>query len=157
MADQFYLTRPKEFVNVCDEQLDLLSDDEKKEIEKKNTDSKDLLDAMKEALGDAVSQVRFTKSLANHPVCLSSEGGVSLGMEKVLNKMPGVEKNIKAQIILEVNADHPIASKLQSLFGEDKSKLEDYTKILYAQARLIGGMTLDNPTEITDLICNIIA
>ena len=145
----------KEFVNVCDEQLDLLSDDEKKELEKANEDSSELFAKMKEILGDSVGAVRFTKTLKNHPVSLSTEGGVSLGMEKTLNKMPDSAAGaVKAVTVLEINADHPIAQKLSSL---EEDKLADYTKILYAQARLIGGMSVDNPTELSNLICNLIS
>lgn len=148
----------KEFVNVCDEQLDLLTEDEKKEVEQQNKDLADLLDAVKDALGDSVNQVRFTKSLGGHPVCLSTEGGISLEMEKTLNKMPGTGENgVKAQTVLEINADHAIAAKLKSVFENDKEKLSDYAKILYAQARLIGGMPIDNPTELTSLICDMIS
>ena len=148
----------KDFVNVCDEQLDLLSEDEKKALEEQNKDSADLLTAVKEALGDSVNQVRFTKSLGGHPVCLSTEGGISLEMEKTLNKMPGAGDNsVKAQTVLEINADHAIAAKLKDVFVNDKKKLADYAKILYAQARLIGGMPIDNPTELTSLICDMIS
>lgn len=148
----------KEFVNVCDEQLDLLSEDEKKALDEQNDKSKDLLSCMKDALGDAVGEVRFTKSLKNHPVCLSSEGGLSLGMEKTLNKMPEASgMPVKAKTVLEINVDHPISDKLKSLFDTDKEKISDYAKILYAQARLIGGMSVDNPTELSNLICGIIS
>lgn len=145
----------KEFVNVCDEQLDLLSEDEKKELEKANEGASELFTKMKEILGDSVGAVRFTKTLKNHPVSLSTEGGVSLGMEKTLNKMPDSPAGaVKAVTVLEINADHPIAQKLSSL---EEDKLADYTKILYAQARLIGGMSVDNPTELSNLICNLIS
>ena len=148
----------KEFINVCDEQLDLLTDDEKKELEEKNKESEQLFSKIKEALGESVSQVRFSKSLKNHPVCISTEGGISLGMEKTLNKMPGTEENaVKAQTILEINADHPIAAKLKELYENDNDKLLAYSKILYAQARLIGGMSVDNPTELSNLIFDIIS
>lgn len=148
----------KEFVNVCDEQLDLLSEDEKKALEQQNEDAKDLLSSIKDALGDSVNQVRFTKTLGSHPVCLSTEGGISLEMEKTLNKMPGTPDGaVKAQTILEINADHAIAAKLKSVFENDKDALSKYAKILYAQARLIGGMQIDNPTELTSLICDMIS
>lgn len=148
----------KEFVNVCDEQLDLLSEDEKKALEQQNEDAKDLLLSIKDALGDSVNQVRFTKTLGSHPVCLSTEGGISLEMEKTLNKMPGTPDGaVKAQTILEINADHAIAAKLKSVFENDKDALSKYAKILYAQARLIGGMQIDNPTELTSLICDMIS
>ncbi len=148
----------KEFVNVCDNKLDLLTEDERKELDNKNKDAEQLLNALKDALGDSVNAVRFTKSLKNHPVCLTTEGGLSLEMEKTLNKMPGAEaEGVKAQTVLEINADHPICAKLIQLFDTDKQKLADYSKILYAQARLIGGMSIDNPTELSSLICNILS
>ncbi len=147
----------KEFVNVCDNKLDLLSDDEKKELESQNEKSKSMLEAMKEALGDSVQSVKFTKALKNHPVCLSTEGGLSLEMEKTLNKMPGAEsEGIKAQTVLEINANHAICKKLEQLFESDKDKLSKYAKVLYAQARLIGGMAIDNPTELSGMICDLL-
>jgi len=147
----------KEFVNVCDNKLDILSDDEKKELDSQNEKSKEMLDAMKEALGDSVQSVKFTKSLKNHPVCLSTEGGLSLEMEKTLNKMPGAEaENVKAQTVLEINANHAICQKLEQLFESDKDKLATYAKVLYAQARLIGGMSVDNPTELSSMICDLL-
>ena len=146
----------KEFINVCDEQLDLLTDEEKQTLEAQNKDYANMFTAMKEVLKDEVGDVRFTKNLKSHPVCLSSEGGISLGMEKTLSKMPESE-SVKAKTVLEINADHPIALKLKSLFDSDDDKLADYTKILYAQARLIGGMSIDNPTELSNLICNLIS
>ncbi len=148
----------KEFVNVCDEQLDLLSEDEKKEIEKQNTESADMLGIMKEAIGEKIASVKFSKTLKNHPVCISTEGGISLGMEKTLNKMPGTpDGSVKAQTVLEINAEHAIADKLKQLFESDKERLKDYAKILYAQALLIGGMPVENPTELSNLICDLIS
>lgn len=148
----------KEFVNVCDNKLDLLSEDEKKELDDQNKQSEDMLNCLKEALDEKIVAVKLTKSLKNHPVCLTTEGGLSLEMEKTLGKMPGSEADgIKAQTVLEINANHPICSKLNELYLNDKEKLNDYAKILYAQARLIGGMSIDNPTELSSLICNIIS
>ena len=148
----------KEFTNVCDGGLDILSDEEKKELEEENKQYEDMFKCMKEALGDSVNVVRFTKSLKNHPVCLVSEGDVSLGMEKVLEKMPeNGAAPVKAQTALEINEAHPIAKKLRELYGSDREKLSEYSKILYAQARLIGGMTVDNPTELAGLICGLIS
>ncbi len=147
----------KEFVNVCDNKLDLLSEDEKKQLEEQNNQAEKMFEEMQKALGDSVNKVKFTASLKNHPVCLTTEGGLSLEMEKTLNKMPGAENGVKAQTVLEINVDHPICKKLEELYDNDKEKLADYTKILYAQARLIGGMSIDNPTEISSLICDIIS
>jgi len=146
----------KEFVNVCDNKLDLLSEDEKKQLDEENKQAEDMFEEMKKTLGDSVSSIKFTASLKNHPVCLTTEGGLSLEMEKTLNKMPG-DNSVKAQTVLEINVDHAICKKLEQLYNDDKEKLADYTKILYAQARLIGGMSIDNPTEISSLICDIIS
>jgi len=146
----------KEFLNVCKENLDLASDEEKEKLKAENEAAEELFEFMKESLGDDVTKVRFTNTLQNHPVSLSSEGNVSMGMEKVLNKMPGAEEqHIKAEIVLEINIDHPLAAKLKELFESDKDRLATYSKILYAQARLVSGMTLDNPSEVSDLVCGL--
>ena len=146
----------KAFVNVCTDNLDLGDEKEKAELKEANDKSEELFKFMKESLGDKVAKVRYTNTLKNHAVCLSSEGAVSVGMEQILNKMPGAEgQNIKAETVLEINMEHPIKDKLLYLFGNDKEKLADYSKILYAQARLINGLNLDNPAEISDLVCNL--
>ena len=146
----------KEFLNVCKENLDLSTDEEKEKLKAENEAAEELFKFMKESLGDDVTKVRFTNTLQNHPVSLSSEGNVSMGMEKVLNKMPGAEdQHIKAEIVLEINIDHPLAAKLKELFESDKDKLATYSKILLAQARLVSGMSLDNPAEISDLVCGL--
>lgn len=142
----------KKFANITKDELNLESEEEKKAIEKKNEDSKDLLDAMKEALGDEVSAVKFSGSLGSHAVCLSAEGYVSMEMEKVLNSMPGSNGGVKAQLVLEINDTHPIAEKLFTLFKEDPEQLKKYTSVLYNQARLISGLDIKNPTELADLI-----
>lgn len=142
----------KKFANITKDELNLESDEEKKAIEKKNEDSKELLDAMKEALGDEVSAVKFSGSLGSHAVCLSAEGYVSMEMEKVLNSMPGSNGSVKAQLVLEINESHPIAEKLFTLFKEDPEKLKKYTSVLYNQARLISGLDIKNPTELADQI-----
>lgn len=142
----------KKFANITKDELNLESEEEKKAIEKKNEDSKDLLDAMKEALGDEVSAVKFSGSLGSHAVCLSAEGYVSMEMEKVLNSMPGSNGGVKAQLVLEINDTHPIAEKLFALFKEDPEQLKKYTSVLYNQARLISGLDIKNPTELADMI-----
>ena len=150
-----YSYAEKEFSNVCKDDLDLTSDEEKESLKDANEKAKDMFDFMKESVGEQLHAVRFTNTLQNHPVCLSSEGALSMNMEKVLNKMPGAEDNqMKAELVMEINMNHPIAEKLQTLFESDKEKLADYSKILYAQARLISGLTLENPSEVSSLICN---
>ena len=147
----------KKFMNVCDDKLDLADEDEKKALEKKNEEAKDLFDAMKESIGDKITAVRFTGTLKNHPVCLTSEGGISLEMEKVLNSMPGAADNkVKAQLVLEINADHPIAEKLQKVYETDRDQLAKYAKLLYGEACLISGTSVPDPVEHSALVCELI-
>lgn len=146
----------KKFVNVCANSIDLDTEEEKENLKKVNEENKDMFNTMKEALASEVQDVRFTHKLKNHPVCLTSEGAISVEMEKVLNSMPN-NQQIKAQTILEINADHPIAEKIKKLFTQNKEDLKEYTKILYAQARLIEGLSIENPTEISNLVCKFIA
>lgn len=143
----------KHFVNVCKDDLDLSTDAEKEAMTKKNEDAKGLLDKMKEALDGKVTAVKLTNKLGSHPVCLSAEGYVSLEMEKVLNSMPGANQGVKAQLVLEVNADHPIVEKLKSV---DDDTLKKYTNLLYSSARLIAGLDLENPTEFSDNLAALI-
>ena len=142
----------REFKNVTAEALDLASEDEKEALKRENDSAEEMLAAIKEAIGK-VNAVRFTTSLAKHPVCLSTEGDISLEMEKTLSKMPGADAMApKANTVLEINMNHPIAEKLKSLYESDKERLEKYAKILYAEACLIGGVALENPAELTELI-----
>lgn len=127
----------------------------KKKLKKKNEDMKDMLGVMKDAIGD-VSEVRFTNRLKNHPVCLVSSGDVTIEMEKVINAMP-TDEHINATKVLEINESHKIVEKLNSLYKKDKEALKNYSKILYAQARLIEGLPIDNPTELSNLICDELA
>ena len=147
----------KKFANVCADNIDLESKEEKEELEKVNEENKSMFEVMKEAINSEVQNIRFTHKLKNHPVCLTSEGAVSIGMEKTLNAMPNNNENIKAQTILEINENHPIVNKLKNLYENDKNGLKDYTKVLYSQARLIEGLPIENPTEISNLICNLIS
>ena len=145
-----------EFKNVTAETLDIATEEEKKTLEEENKSAEELLSYMKEAIGK-VSAVRFTNTLKGHPVCLSSEGELSVEMEKILRKMPGAEegKAPKASVVLEINMEHPIAAKLKELFATDKEKVASYAKILYAEARLIGGLSVENPAELTELISDL--
>ena len=148
----------KEFLNVCTDHLDLGDEDEKAKLKEANEQAEALFNFMKDSIGDKVAKVRYTNTLKGHAVCLSSEGAVSVGMEQILNKMPGAEgQNVKAETVLEINLEHPIKEKLSELYDTDRDKLADYSKILYAQARLINGLTLDNPAEISDLVCGLMA
>lgn len=144
----------KEFSNVCQDTLDLTTEEEKESIKKQNEEAKDLFAFMKESIGESVHDLRFTGSLQKHAACLSSEGALSANMEKVLSRNPGNENaNIKADLVLEINAHHPIAERLTALYEEDRETLAKYSKILYAQARLVSGLSIENPAEISDLIC----
>lgn len=144
----------KEFKNVCSDNIDLDTEEEKEELKELNEKSKDMLDLIKKDID--VTDVRFTNKLARHAVCLSTKGEVSVEMEKVMNEMP-TDNHVQAEKVLEINEKHPIAKKLQTLYKKDKDSLKDYGKILYAQARLIEGLSVDNPTEITNLICDLMA
>lgn len=144
----------KKFVNVCNENLDLETDEEKEKIKKLNEDNSDMLKLMKEELD--VLEVKFTNKLKTHPVCLTSKGEISVEMQKVINALPNDEK-VKAEVILEINENHPISNKLKELYNTNKDELKKYTKILYSEARLIEGLTIDNPTEISNLICEVIS
>lgn len=146
----------KKFANVSSEALDLDTEDEKKELEEKNSSNKEMFNEMTSLLDNEIKEVRFTNKLKNHPVCLTSKGNVSIEMEKVMNSMPTGEK-VNAEKVLEINENHPIVSKLDDLYKNNKEEFDNYTRILYQQARLIEGLPVDNPTELTNLICNVIS
>lgn len=148
--------KEKKFINVCANDVDLDTDEEKEVLKKENEENKDMFTLMKETIGEGVQEVRFTHRLKNHPVCLTSEGALSVEMEKVINSMPNDQK-VKAQTALEINDSHPIAQKIKELYVNDKEALKKYTQVLYAQARLIEGLPVENPTQISNLICEIIA
>lgn len=143
----------KKFVNVSKTDLDLDSDLEKDELKKSNESAKDMFDVMKKVLeNNNVTDIKYTNRLKKHPVCLTSIGDISLEMEKVLNALPN-ENKINAKMVLEINDKHPIKSKLEELHKNNKEELEKYTKVLYAQARLIEGLPIENPVEISNLVC----
>ena len=145
----------KQFQSVSAEDLDVDdTDEEKQEMEQKTEESKDLLSEMKDILGEKVSQVRLTHRLKSHPVCLSTRGAVSMEMEKVLQSMP-TNQGIKAERILEINQSHDILSTLQKVQKEDKEKLAEYTNILYDQALLIEGMTIEDPIAFCKSVCKL--
>ena len=134
----------KEFKNILDESVGVSAEDDKK-----NEEDKELLDALKNALGDKVAKVKVSSVLKNHPVCLSSEGEVSIEMEKVLSQMPNAEPGmVKANKILEVNAEHPIYAKLKAAFEADKDSVADYAEVLYQSARLVAGLPVEDASEI---------
>ncbi len=145
----------KEFMNICSKDLDLTTEEEKKKLKKINDKSKKMFDFMKETISE-VEEIRYTDRLKNHPVCLTNEGEISVEMEKVMNAMPTDDK-VKAKTILEINQKHPLAKKIEELYKNDQEQLKEYTKIIYAQAKLIEGLSIDNPTEISNLVCDLIS
>ncbi|MCL2693896.1 MAG: molecular chaperone HtpG [Oscillospiraceae bacterium] len=145
----------KPFMSVQSADLNLETEEEKEEIKKKNTDSKELFEVMKEVLADKVQDVRFSQKLKTHPVCISGAGALSVEMEKVLSHMPGDQK-AKADKILEINASHPICGKLQFLYDNDREMLKIYADILYSQALLIEGINLENPAEFVGKVTELI-
>ena len=147
--------KEKKLVNVSTSELDLDSKEEKEALQKENEENKDMFTFMKDAIG-SIEEVRFTHKLKNHPVCLTSTGAVSVEMEKVMNQMP-TDQKLKAQTVLEINDSHAIAEKIKKLYKEDKDELKKYSEVLYAQARLIEGLPVENQSEISNLICEIIA
>jgi len=145
----------KHFANICKDELNLDSEEDKKALDEKNENAKDMLEEIKSYLGDEVSAVKFSNSVGSHAVSLSAEGYVSLEMARVLSQMPGADGSMKAQLVLEINSDHKIAEKLFELFAKDKEKLEKYAKLLYSGARLISGLAVENPTEFADMITDL--
>lgn len=144
----------KQFKSVSAGDLDLETEEEKKEAEKQAEENKDLFAFMKESLGDKVKEVRLSQRLKSHPVCLTSDGHLSLEMEKVLNAMPNDQK-VKADRVLEINAGHPIFAALQNLYANDKDKLKAYCDLLYTQACLIEGMAIEDPVAFSNSICDL--
>ena len=144
----------KEFKNISSDKLDIISDEEKKETEKLTEENTELLEFMKEALSGKITKVKLSDRLTKHPVCLSTEGQITLEMEKVLNQMPTDEK-VKAQRVLEINAKHNIFETLKALYENDKDKLKVYSDILYTQALLIEGFAIDDPVDYTNKICSL--
>lgn len=146
--------KEKEFKSVSAGDLDLDTPEEKEEIKAKEEDAKDLFKFMEEKLEGKVKTVRLSKRLKSHPVCLTSDGEVSVEMEKVLNAMPNDQK-VQADKVLEINPEHPVFETLKSIYGKDNEKLEKYTKLLYNQALMIEGLPVENPAEFSNLVCEL--
>ncbi len=146
--------KEKEFKSISEGDLGLETEEEKKEIAKKSEDNKELFGILKDSLGDKVKEVRLSTRLKSHPVCLSVDGEISIEMEKVLNQMPN-DQNIKAQKVLEINANHPIFNRLVSMMDTDKEKLSSYAQILYSQALLIEGLSIEDPVAFSNAVCEL--
>ena len=149
----------KEFKSILDADLGLETEDEKEEIKKQSEDNKDLLEALSKALEGKVKKVELTGRLKNHPCCLRAEGPVTLEMEKVLNQQAAVNggETVRAERVLELNAEHPIFKKLCALQAEGSDKLADYADILYTQSLLIEGLPVDDPAAYANKICDLLA
>ena len=146
----------KKFVNTSSIDTDPSTEKEKEEIKKENDDNTSMLKEMKEILGDNVSEVKFTNRLLKHPVCLNTSGDISTSMEKVINAMPTEEK-ITAKEVLLINVNHSISNKLKELYKSNKEEFKKYTKVIYCEARLIEGLSIENPAEFTSLVCELIS
>lgn len=147
--------KEKEFKSVSADDLDIEeSEEEKKKNEKQSEDSKDMLECMKEALDGKVSDVKLTHRLKSHPVCLTAKGGLSIEMEKVLNSMP-TDQKVKAERVLEINAEHPVFEVLGKVYNENKDDLAEYAKLLYDQALLIEGLPIEDPVAFSNAVCRL--
>ncbi len=147
--------KEKQFKNISQGDLDLASDEEKKEVEQKAEENKDLLADIKEALKDKVQDVKISTRLVDDPVCMSSDEGMSFEMEKVLSAMPeGNPYGMKATRILEINAKHPIFAALQKVYARDKEAVKEYADVLYTQAMLIEGFPVEDPMEYARKVCD---
>ena len=146
----------KEFKSVSSGDLGLETEEEKESAQKQAEDYKELFTFMKEALNGKAKEVRLSPRLKSHPVCLTSEGALSLEMEKVLNSLPS-EHKVKADRILEINAGHPIFETLNKLYEADRDKLKTYSEILYNQALLIEGLPLEDPVAFSNAVCDLMA
>ena len=145
----------KEFKNISADDLGLEDEETKEQAKKLAEEHKDLLAAMKEALGDKVTDVRLSTQLKSHAACISTDGMISTEMEKVLNAMPAREK-IKAQRVLELNPQHPVFQKLETLQTTDKDRLKLYAEILYGQALLMEGVALEDPADFAQKLCQVL-
>ena len=143
--------KEKEFKSVSSGDLGIESEEENK---KENEENKGIFEAMKEALGEKISAVKASSRLKNYPVCLSSEGEVSIEMEKILSAMPN-NQGVKAQKVLEVNTNHEVFNSLKDALENDKDKFNLYTKLLYNQALLVEGLSIEDPVDFTNDICKL--
>lgn len=141
----------KPFKSISTDDPDLQTEAEQQERKKQEEESKDLLVAMKNALGDAVKEVKISQKLRSHPVCLTADGPLSFEMEKYLNQVQP-DSGAKAERVLELNASHPVFHKLKALQSTDQTMMEKYTKILYHQAELMAGLQLEDPVAYAELV-----
>ena len=147
-----------EFKSVSDGDLDLATQEEKDQVKEQNDKEKDLLSCMKEALGERVKEVRLSARLKSGPVCLTTDGGITLEMEKVFAQMPGGDEKLKADRVLELNGGHPVFKKLQDFYqAGEKETVGTYAQLLYAQAQLLEGLQLDDPVAFSQALGELLA
>jgi len=151
----------KDFRSVIDGDLELESDEEKKEIEKQETDNKELLDFVRDSLDGKIAAVRLSQKLKSHPVCLAAQGEISLEMERYFKTMQkhqegGMFGEMRAERVLELNANHPSFTALKDSFESDKDKAAKYAKLLYGQALLTAGVPLEDPSEFSELVSTLL-
>ncbi|PRR80161.1 Chaperone protein HtpG [Clostridium liquoris] len=146
--------KEKEFKSISSGDLGIESEDNKNTSDEDEKENKELFEKMKNILSDKVKDVRASKRLKNYPVCLSNEGELSIEMEKVLNSMPD-NQNLKAEKVLEINVNHDVFKSLKEAYEKDEDKLKLYTELLYNQALLIEGLTINDPVEFTNDICKL--
>ncbi|KUO95329.1 molecular chaperone HtpG [Ferroacidibacillus organovorans] len=146
--------KEKEFKSVASGDLGIEADEDKEQTEQEAQENKALFDEMKKILGDKVKEVRISKRLKNHPVCLTADGDLTIEMEKVLNAMPNSQQ-VKAEKVLEINSNHSVFQSLRAALEQDQEKLSLYTNLLYHQALLIEGLPIQDPVDFTNDICKI--
>ncbi len=145
----------KEFRSVSDDDLGIETEEDKENVKKKDEENKDLFEFMKDSLDGKITAVKASSRLKSHPVCISTEGGISLEMEKALSNQPDMTNRIKAQKVLEINTDHKIFDTITKLYQSDKDKVKTYTELLYNQALLIEGMPIEDPVGFANSICEL--
>jgi len=148
--------KDKQFCSVSDADLGLESQEEKEDVLQQAEEHKDLLSFLTESLSGKVKAVRLSTRLKSHPVCLTSDGEISLEMEKVLSNLPGEQKP-KAERVLEINAGHPVFQSLTELYAKDQEKVNNYAHLLYSQALLIEGLPIEDPVAYSNAVCGLMA
>lgn len=131
------------------------SEDEKKAAEQKTADNKEVLDFIKETLGDKIKEARISRILKSHACCLTADGGVSIEMEKYMRKQGGELAGFKGEHVLELNADSSAFSAIKNALGTDRELAAKYANILYDQALLIAGLPIEDPSEYSDIVCSL--
>lgn len=146
--------KEKEFKSISSGDLGIEDSADKEETDAQDNDNKELFEAMQAQLAGKVKAVKASKRLRSHPVCLSTEGELTIEMEKILKAMPNSE-NVQADKVLEINVNHDVFKSLKDAFAQDQEKLNLYTSLLYHQALLIEGLPIQDPVEFTNDICKV--